>query len=136
MNLQVIAISAAVCLAAGGLLDRCAPIVGAHSQIERVKADREKWKAASVSWERAADGWKASFGRAEDLRDQEAKRAGDALAEAAGTCELRVAKARQSAAAIAALVTKEPKRDPSGCPLRALVDPRELRDALAPAARR
>lgn len=133
MNLQVIAAVLAVTLVAGALLDRCTPVVGAHAQIERIKSDRDHWKSAATSWERAADGWKASFRKAEDLRSQEATRATAAVSDMALACNARVAKARQSAAAIAALITKEPKRDPQGCPLRALLDPRELRDAIAPA---
>jgi hypothetical protein len=133
MNLQALAVAAVLCLVAGGLLDRCAPIVGAQAQAERIKADRDQWKSAATSWERAADGWKASFRKAEDLRAQEARQANAALSEVSAACELRIAKARQSAAAIAALVTQEPKRDQNGCVVRALLDPRELRDALNPA---
>lgn len=133
MNLQALAIAGVLCLVAGGLLDRCAPIVGAQAQIERVKADRDSWKAASVSWERAASGWKASFRQAEALRDQEADQARTAITEAANACDARISKARQSAAAIAALVTQEPKRDPNGCAVRALLHPDQLRLALDPA---
>lgn len=136
MNLQIAGVLAAILLISGVTLDRCAPVIGAHAQVQRVAKDRDSWKQASGEWKRAAGGWEASFRAAEQLRSTENTRARAAVADVSATCEIRVAKARQSAASIAALVTKEPKRDPQGCPIRSLVDAGQLRDALAPSAGR
>ncbi|RZJ42341.1 MAG: hypothetical protein EON87_14830 [Brevundimonas sp.] len=48
-------------------------------------------------------------------------------------CAARVFEARQSARVIERIVTKEPTYDTTRCPVRELVDPRSVREALQPA---
>lgn len=47
-------------------------------------------------------------------------------------CTARVAQARHSAQRIESLLQREVPRDPTGCPVRALLGSSELSDALAP----
>lgn len=97
-------------------------------------------KAAEASWHKKADdaravaaSWGVSFHQSEALRTSETAASRAALAEAGKSCDARVAKARASATAIHSIITKEPKYDAAHCPVRALADPNQLRDAIDPA---
>lgn len=120
-------------LGLGATLNRCLPFVGSEARIERIRDERDDWARRAGQAADNATAQRTAFDESERLRGAETAEARTALAEAAGQCEARVASARKSAAAIAAIVTKEPRRDPQGCPVRQLVDPGQLRDALAPA---
>lgn len=105
--------------AAGGLADH------------RVMAPRlERWKATADENAKAARAWEASFRQSESLRDKETAEAVAAYNHLSAQCDARVAAARKQALAIHALIEKDPPRDPHGCPVRQLVDPDGLRDAL------
>lgn len=125
-----LAIAAAV-FAAGGLTDRLAPIIGANARIAHFKAEAVAARSATRDANARADAWTARAQTSDGLRSQEHAQAVQAATEAQASCDARVASARRAAAAIQKLVTKEVPRDPQGCPVRQLVDPRELFDAVA-----
>jgi hypothetical protein len=100
------------------------------------EANSRAWEKSSDAWSAAAGGWRASFRAAEGVRKAETTQARAAVDEGEKLCDARVAEARRSSAAIRAIVTKEPRRDPQGCPIRELVDPGSLRDALQAGAAR
>jgi len=131
--------AAASLIALGAGLDRTLPVIGANAAIARVSADRDAWRASSVAWRQAqadtrllAVAWAGSFREAKALRIAERVTAIGAVDAAARSCDARVSAARRSAAAIHSLVTQEVPRDPQGCPVRQLLDPRRMRDALTP----
>lgn len=104
--------------------------VGDHA----TRKDRDDYKAAAAEWKRKAEGWKASYEAQKAIRAQEQVAATNAVTEANKSCQARVDQARRSAKAIKEIVYVEPKRDAAGCPVRSLVDPDRLRDAIgAPA---
>lgn len=103
--------------------------------LNRVSADRDAWKHASVQWRANADSWRAGFRESERLRKVDQGHARDAVREAGQACDARVATARASARAIERIVTREVPVDPRGCPVRRPVLTDELRDALQPGAR-
>lgn len=103
--------------------------------LERVSADRDDWRTATGKWQSAAGMWRGAFGLSEGRRKTETRQARDAVGQAAAACDTRVAEARRSSRAITALITKEPAHDPQGCPVRQLLDPGQLRDALKPRTR-
>lgn len=125
----------AAVLAIGAALDRFTPVIGANARIAHFKAQSAAWRKAYAGWKAYGEAEAAAFRQSEALRARERSQAVSALNDAGKACSARVARARASAAAIHTLVAKEPPRDPQGCPLRALVDAGELRDAIDPAAR-
>lgn len=110
------------------------PWLGPAAQLERVSADRDQWETSAGDWRRAAEGWRASFERAEDLRSRETATAQAAAQSLIQQCSDRVAEARASARVVERIVTREPTYDENRCPVRERVDPGLLRDALRPPA--
>lgn len=108
------------------------PVVGPATRLDRAAADTASWKTASEDWERSSRNWKASFTGSETLRKQEADDAREAVASEIERCAARVTEARHSARVIEHIVTKEPTYDANRCPVRELVDPDQLRQALQP----
>lgn len=111
------------------------PVIGPGARIERLSADRDDWRDKAGEWIAYGRAEQEAFRESERLRGVEYSRGVSALNEAQKACDVRVARARASAAAIKAIVTKEVPHDAQGCAVRALVDPRELREAVAPAGR-
>lgn len=109
------------------------PVVGPGARIERLSTDRDEWRDKAREWIAYGRAEKRAFDESERLRRVEYGQGVRALNDAAALCDTRVARARASAAAIKTIVTKEVPRDPQGCPVRVLVDPSELREAIAPA---
>lgn len=66
---------------------------------------------------------------AEQARANAQTAVGDAN-ETAAACEARLAEARRSSAAIRDLLNQEVPRDPQGCPVRAMLDPDGVREAI------
>lgn len=100
------------------------------AQLVAAEQARDGWRNASDRWSATALGWRASFRAAEGLRGREHAQAVHAIDAAAQACDARVAEARRSAIAIHTLVNKEPAYDADHCPVRSLLDPGQLRDAL------
>lgn len=76
---------------------------------------------------------KAGLKLSEDKRAVEYSQAVGEAGDAETQCAARVAAAAKSGTAIHAIVSKPYVPDPkSGCPLRAIVGARELRDAIQP----
>ena len=100
----------------------------------RLVPDRDRWRETAGQYLASAGAWERSFRSAEEARGREARKARDAVTEAGKACDVRVALARRSAAAIQSIVTKEVQYDQSHCPVRAVVGAGELRDALGLAA--
>lgn len=108
------------------------PVVGPAARLDRAAAETSSWKIASEDWERSSRNWKASFTASETLRKQETSDAIVSVASEIERCAARVTEARQSARVIERIVTKEPTYDANRCPVRELVDPDQLRQALQP----
>ena len=130
---------AAALFAAGALAATFTPLVGANARVDRARASVEGLKADVRAWKRSqadtaavAVAWARARGESEALRKAETRRAINAVSADAAACDARIATARRSAAALSALIHKEPTRDAHGCPVRQLLDPRQLRDALRP----
>lgn len=104
--------------------------VGAYGAARVLEPRVDHWRAAAAANAKNAAAWEVSFRKSEQLRDAETAQAVAAYNQLSGQCEARVAAARKSALAIHALIEKDPPRDPQGCPVRQLVDPAGLRDAL------
>lgn len=108
------------------------PLVGPGARISSLKEDVAEAKKAEAKAKRDAAAWEVSF------RSSEAARQGDQLAAAAAvtaanqSCDARLVEARRSTKIIERIVNAPAKSDASGCPVRSLVDPGELRDALNP----
>lgn len=117
----------------GAVIWNFLPVVGPTARLDRAEADISSWKLASDDWERSARNWKASFTASETLRQRETIDAIEALTSEIERCAARVTEARQSARVIERIVTKEPTYDENRCPVRELVDPDQLRQALQPA---
>lgn len=124
--------SVGLMMALGVTLDRCAPVIGANAQLAAAHKEVDRWKGEAATAETLRAGWEASFRRSEKLRVQEETEAVASITDAAAACDARVARAKASQAAIQSIVHKEPRHDPQGCPVRELVDPRQLRNALRP----
>lgn len=108
------------------------PVVGPAARLDRSAAEVADWSKAAGDWKRTAANWKASFTASETLRKQETTDAIEAVASEIERCAARVSEARQSARVIERIVTKEPTYDANRCPVRELVDPDQLRQALQP----
>lgn len=123
---------AAAMFAAGVLAATFTPLVGANARVAREAEQARAWKRAQADTAATALAYARRSGQSEGLRRKEARQAIAAVNAQAGACESRIATARRSAAAISTLTRKEPSRDPQGCPVRQLLDARQLRDALRP----
>lgn len=123
---------AAAMFAAGVLAATVTPLVGANARVAHARAQVETWKGHAANNRATALAYARKSGRSEGLRKREARQAIDAVNALAGSCDARIATARRSAAAISTLTRKEPPRDPQGCPVRQLLDARQLRDAVRP----
>jgi len=108
------------------------PFVGPGARIASLKEDVAAAAEREATAKRAAAAWEVSF------RSSEAARLGDQHAAAAAVtaanqaCDTRLGEARRSTKIIERIVNAPVKSDASGCPVRSLVDPGELRDALNP----
>jgi len=96
----------------------------------KTRVDRDYWKGAAQTWEKAATDWKRAFESSEKRRKAEHDRAVKATTEANGFCDKRVAQARKDGFSLASLLNKEPKREPNGCAIRALLPADELRSYI------
>lgn len=108
------------------------PIIGSRAELARVDAERDLAVAAAKAWEGHARGWQASYHAAEGIRADEQENARQAASQAAASCLTQIERARASSRVIERIVTREPTYDPNRCPVRELVDPDQLRDAIAP----
>jgi hypothetical protein len=91
-----------------------------------------KWKPRAEAAQKLAAGWEKSFRQAEALRATEAKTAREAVDAVQSQCDARVKQARASAKTIKELVYAPVKLDANNCPVRSVLDPDRLRDALQP----
>lgn len=120
-------IAAGVC---GALVVWFLPVVGFGAQIVRAELEADTWKQASLDWRKSSRGWESSFRSSEANRKKEQDRAVDAVDLERIACSALVNEARRSAVVIEKIVTKEPTYDANRCPVRELVDPDRLREAL------
>ncbi len=120
-------IAAGLC---GALLVWFLPVVGFGAQIVRAELEADTWKQSAADWQKASNGWESSFRSSEALRKREQDRAVDAVDLERTACTALVNEARRSAVVIEKIVTKEPTYDANRCPVRELVDPDSLREAL------
>lgn len=121
----------AVAVAAGLAIGHCAPVIGAKARLARAHAETVAADQRASENARASAGWAASFRSAETLRAGETASARAAAASMLQQCDARIAEARRSARVIERIVTKEPTYDENRCPVRELVDPGLVRDALS-----
>lgn len=122
-------IAAGVC---GALAVWFMPVVGFGAQIVRAELKADTWEKSAGDWRKASRGWESSFRKSEDNRKVEQDRAVDSVDLERKACTARVAEARRSARVIETIITKEPTYDANLCPVRELVDPGQLRQALDP----
>lgn len=122
-------IAAGLC---GALLVWFLPVVGFGAQIVRAELKADTWEQSAADWRRASRGWESSFRSSEANRKMEQDRAVDSVDLERKACTARIAEARRSARVIETIVTKEPTYDANRCPVRELVDPGQLREALDP----
>lgn len=108
------------------------PGIGPGDRLHRAALETAGWKSEAEDQARFARNWKASFTASETLRRQETTDAIEAVTSEIERCAARVTEARQSARVIERIVTKEPTYDANRCPVRELVDPDQLRQALQP----
>lgn len=120
-------IAAGLC---GALIVWFLPVVGFGAQIVRAELEADTWKQSAADWQKASNGWESSFRSSEALRKREQDRAVDAVDLERTACTALVNEARRSAVVIEKIVTKEPTYDANRCPVRELVDPDSLREAL------
>ncbi|MFC5370946.1 hypothetical protein ACFPIF_00165 [Brevundimonas faecalis] len=116
----------------GALAWHFLPAIGPADRLDRAAQESAAWKREAIDALGVARNWKASFTASETLRNREAADARKAVASEIDRCAARVAEARQSARVIERIVTKEPAYDQNRCPVRSLVDPDQLRQALQP----
>jgi hypothetical protein len=121
--------------AAGAVAWQFTPIIGPSAVQRALREDLSEARDISQQWERAALGWQTAFGASERTRADEQKVARAAVETDQQACNVRVAEARRSSAAIRTIITKEPRYDAKGCPVRAMSRADELRDALQGSAR-
>lgn len=117
----------------GAVLWTFTPWIGPAARYARLDDRHDVAVEAARRWEGYARGWMTSFHAAEAIRQHERADARQAVDQLSAQCDARVETARRSAVRIEHIVTKEPTYDPNRCPVRSLVDPGQLRDALAPA---
>ncbi|WP_312144268.1 hypothetical protein [Brevundimonas sp.] len=116
----------------GAIIWHFLPVIGPADRLARATQVTADWKAQADEQARQARNWRASYTASETLRKQETTDAIDAVASEIERCAARVTEARQSARIIERIVTKEPTYDQNRCPVRELVDPDQLRQALQP----
>lgn len=112
------------------------PGIGPRARVEHQRELVMKWRGAYEEWRSYGKAERAAFLESERLRKAEAEVARGALQSAEKSCGVRLAEARRSAAAIRSIVTQEPSHDAQGCPVRGVVPPNQLRDALQPSRSR
>jgi hypothetical protein len=105
----------------------------AKHDLAEARAGRDAWKKTADKNQALAEAWAKRAGQSEGLRKAESKTAVAAVNATETACAARVDAARRSADAIIKLISKEPRRDPQGCPIRELLDARSLRNATRPA---
>jgi hypothetical protein len=128
-------IAAGVFIGLGVWIAHKAPFIGLDATVSRLTQDRNAWQTSANQFKAALASERAAFAQDAALRGQEQAQAVQALTTADKACAARVATARQSSAAIAAITTKAPTYDQNHCPVRVLVAPDSLRNALGyPAA--
>lgn len=111
----------------------CAVLV-ALLAVQSVRVARLKTDVAEIAADR--DLLAGRLTAAEAQLSENAAAAVDDANETAAACEARLAEARRSSAAIRDLLNQEVPRDPQGCPVRAMLDPDGVREAIgAPAVR-
>ena len=108
------------------------PVVGPGARIAALKEDVAEAQKAESKAKRDAAAWELSFRSSEAARQGDQLAAAAAVTEANRSCDKRLAEARRSTKVIERIVNAPSKSDGSGCPVRSLVDPGELRDALDP----
>ncbi len=121
----------------GAVLWHHLPLVGPRAQAAKAAAAAEALRDDLKEAKREAEGYRSGWATCENRRGVELDRADAALAEAEVSCLAQIADARRSARAIESIVTKAPTYVPTDplCPAviqRELVDPDQLREALAP----
>lgn len=117
---------------AGALIWQFLPAWGAGARLAAVQGDLATMTTSRDDWRTSAGEWEASFRAAESTRVRERGVAQAAANNLIQQCAARVEEARRSARVIERIVTKEPTYDENRCPVRELVDPGQLRDALGP----
>lgn len=116
----------------GAVLWHFLPVLGPSGKLARLDAERDVAVEAAAAWKRHAQGWEASFHASEGRRADDQENANQAASYAAASCLTQIERARASARVIERIVTQEPAYDENRCPVRSLVDPDQLRDAIAP----
>lgn len=117
---------------AGALIWQFLPAWGAGTRLAAVQGDLAAMTTSRNDWRTSAGRWEASFRSAEATRVREQGVAQAAANSLIQQCAARVEEARRSARVIERIVTKEPTYDADRCPVRELIDPGQLRDALGP----
>lgn len=108
------------------------PVIGPGARIGALKADVRAAEKGASDNAKAAAAWELSFRSSEAARKGDQHAAAAAVTAANQACDTRLAEARRSTKVIERIVNAPAKLDASGCPVRGLVDPGELRDALNP----
>lgn len=130
MSWEIKAIVAAIGLVLILAAYEYAPWVGPRARVERMEGQRDDWRKAAEGWQASALGWQSSFRDSEALREREGGRALVAVNEAEASCQARITEARRAGRAIAEIVHAPVANDDAGNPVRGVVDPGVLRDAL------
>lgn len=104
------------------------------AQSDKIRSDRDRWHKSADTYDAAWKSWAASYWESERLRGEDSRQAVNASSEDAKACDIRVKSARASSSAITRIVTKEVQCAPGSVPVRSLISPVELRNALTPAA--
>lgn len=116
---------------AGALAYHFLPVWGAGARLGAVQGDLAAMTTSRDDWRRSAGEWEASFRSSESTRVREQGVAQAAANNLIQQCAARVEEARRSARVIERIVTREPTIV-DGCPVRELVDPTALAEALQP----
>lgn len=116
--------------ALGAFLGYYAPIVGSRVAIVKAEGQALTWERTANSYKATSEKWRKIFEQSEGLRRQEAGAVDSDFRIARAQCDSEIAAARSSARVIERIVTKAPTYDQNHCPVRELVDPGQLRDAL------
>lgn len=124
------------------MLGGIAVVLASGVAVKVIDADRDKWRAAagdyraaSVRWKANAEGWHASFDKAELLRGQEFNTAKQATRQARQACAAELSNERSAASAAARLLSRPVKTDAKGCAIRELWTAAMLKPVLRPGAR-
>lgn len=87
-------------------------------------------KVEISTWKTAYAGEKAVFDKSEALRKSDQLAAIGSINAAQADCTVRIAEAKRSASAIRKIVNAQPKLDQNNCPVRNVIDPGLLQNAL------